>query len=303
MKRVKKTFEPAYDQLMLEYGKHYVVNRSISLTTWKTDQQFLNSFFYRVQKGRLPLLAATVLETDPKLIEASFAEYADTVSRGAASSLAGLVERFYAYLLERGLVLRVPSLAVYRTGAHTPPKALTDEEVVRVFEVLPRHPVEWIEARNRAILHLYYDAELFPVQVFSLTRGDYDGCRVRITDARTRSKKERAMPEAVIGALERYLALLPVTLDREDRLFRHNDPKLALRKAAFSEEMRARSLAAGVQFGAVLLRMAGARNHVMSHRRRSANKTPAAWQTAWKDPFDFAELARAFEETHPRWGR
>ncbi len=301
MDRTKKTMEPGYSELLDGYQRWLLVDAQISTATWKTYRHTINAFVHRLQDERLPLSAKSVLVTDRASLEQKFSDFAKTVSPESARSAAAKLDRFFSYLLKSQLVSAKPEFERWTSTPRGVPDRLSNEIVKRIFEHLPSNEISWVEARDRAILQLYYHAERKPTELFVLKVGDFDGRRLRLSNALDRSRKFRELDASVSDALIRYLELVPFDLSPEDLLFRHHWGRRAIDAKGHWRYLYIRAEQLGLRYSPKLLRASGIHARLMTSFGPGARKSPQGWMNDWEQTIDFDELLAAFKSTHPRW--
>lgn len=144
----------------------------------------------------------------------------DVGSRTLARSLSGL-RSFYRWLeLEGILVNRRLRLIAGPKVPRGVPKPLTVERAAAVVEPGMDAHLDWIAARDNAVLMLLYGCGLRVAEALSLTpRSAPDRDVMRITG---KGGKERLVPvlPAVREAIARYVRLCPYALEPDEPLFR-----------------------------------------------------------------------------------
>jgi integrase/recombinase XerC len=144
------------------------------------------------------------------------------VSRSLARTLSAL-RHFFRWLEAQG---RVTSRAVLQITSpkvpHSVPKPLTVEKAAIVVDAGAGAELDWILARDTAVLLLLYGAGLRIAEALGLSAkdapvGDRDVMRIK-----GKGGKERLVPvlPVVRAAVERYIALCPYALAPDEALFR-----------------------------------------------------------------------------------
>jgi integrase/recombinase XerC len=141
-------------------------------------------------------------------------------SRSLARSLSA-EKSLFRYLEQQGIVqteafdaLRTPKLP------KSLPKALTVAEAKATLSTtLEMEATPWIGARDVAVLSLCYGAGLRIAEALALTPADLEGTSLRVTG---KGNKTRLVPliATVRAAIEEYLKLCPMYLERDEPMFR-----------------------------------------------------------------------------------
>ena len=160
---------------------------------------------------------------EPRTIRAFMAarRKAGTASRSLARQMSAL-RMFHRYLEREGLIASRAFLAVSSPKIpHSVPKPLTVEKALAVVANQPFAELDWIAARDIAVLTLLYGAGLRISEALGLTVknapvGDRDVLRVTGKGA-----KERMVPVLPVTreAVARYMLLCPYPLDGDEPLF------------------------------------------------------------------------------------
>lgn len=160
--------------------------------------------------------------------------------RGIRRALAA-VRSFFRYL-EREEILANPAVRTVRTPklARTLPRPLSESEAVRTLDEADTNAVEWIAARDVALLTLLYGAGLRISEALSLRRGDIPlGEWIAIVGKRN---KERLVPVLPVlrDAMARYSAQIPFSGRPEEPLFlsRRGKPMSAREAQALMQRLR-----------------------------------------------------------------
>ena len=144
------------------------------------------------------------------------------MSRSLARTLSAL-RQFFRWLEAQALVKNraVLQLATPKIP-HSVPKPLTVEKAAGVMDAGPGAELDWVLARDAAVLLLLYGsglriAEALGIKVKDAPTGDRDVLRIK-----GKGGKERLVPvlPVVRAGVERYLALLPYPLEPDEPLFR-----------------------------------------------------------------------------------
>ena len=139
--------------------------------------------------------------------------------RGVKRALAA-VRSFYRYLA-REEILENPAPRTIRTPRlpKTLPRPLSEADAARAIEEAGEHDIEWIAARDTALLTLLYGVGLRISEALSLKQGD-----VPLGDSLTilgKGRKERVVPvlPVVRDAITAYATLIPFALPPRAPLF------------------------------------------------------------------------------------
>jgi len=140
-------------------------------------------------------------------------------AKGVQRAMAA-VRSFFRYLARENILesaaarnVRTPRI---RKGL---PRPLSERDAARAIEVAGEHDIEWIAARDAALLTLLYGAGLRISEALSLKRGD-----VPLAASLTilgKGNKERVVPvlDQVREAIGRYETLIPFTGAKDAPLF------------------------------------------------------------------------------------
>jgi len=139
--------------------------------------------------------------------------------RGVQRALAA-VRSFFRHLAREGIVENAAPRAI-RTPriARTLPRPLSENDAARTLEEAGQSEIEWLGARDVALLTLLYGAGLRISEGLGLKRGDVPlGQSLSVLG---KGRKERSVPilPVVREAVERYAALIPFSGARGDALF------------------------------------------------------------------------------------
>ena len=145
-----------------------------------------------------------------------------TASRSLARQMSAL-RAFHRYLEREGLIAARAILSVALPKVpHSVPKPLTIGKALAVVQDNPFTDVDWIAARDIAVLTLLYGSGLRISEALGLTPKDAPiGARdvLRVTG---KGDKERMVPVLAVTrtAIERYLQLCPLSLEPDEPMFR-----------------------------------------------------------------------------------
>jgi len=139
--------------------------------------------------------------------------------RGVQRALAA-VRSFFRHLAREGIVENAAPRAI-RTPriARALPRPLSENDAARTLEEAGQSEIEWLGARDVALLTLLYGAGLRISEGLGLKRGDVPlGPSLSVLG---KGRKERSVPilPVVREAVERYAALIPFSGARGDALF------------------------------------------------------------------------------------
>jgi len=140
-------------------------------------------------------------------------------AKGVQRALAA-VRRFFRYLAREDILENAAARSI-RTPrvARGLPRPLSEADAARAIEVAGEHDVEWLGARDVALLTLLYGAGLRISEALSLRRGD-----VPVPSSLTilgKGSKERVVPllGAVRAAIDAYDKCIPFTGAKDSPLF------------------------------------------------------------------------------------
>jgi len=153
------------------------------------------------------------------------------------------VRSFFRFLT-RGGILENPAPRAVR-GPRVPkslPRPLSVDDAARTLEEAGEHDIEWLAARDVALLTLLYGAGLRISEALSLRRGDAPfGETLTILGKRA---KERVVPmlPVVREAVAHYAAIVPFATARDAPLFlsRRGKPMSAREAQALMQRLRGR---------------------------------------------------------------
>lgn len=226
-------------------------------------------------------------------------------AKGVQRALAA-VRGFFRYLARENILdsaaarsVRTPRI---RKGL---PRPLSEVDAARAIEQAGEHDVEWIGARDAALLTLLYGAGLRISEALSLKRGD-----VPLPPMLTilgKGSKERALPmlEPVRDAIAAYDALIPFTGAKDTPLFlsRRGKPMSPREAQALMQKLRgalglsdrATPHAMRHSFATHLLANGGdlrAVQELLGHASLSTTQTYTE--------IDTRKLMEVYEKAHPR---
>jgi integrase/recombinase XerC len=153
------------------------------------------------------------------------------------------VRSFFRYLAREGIVENAAPRAV-RTPRipRSLPRPLSENDAARTILEAETNDVEWLAARDGALLTLLYGAGLRISEALGLKRGDVPlGASLSVVG---KGRKERSVPllPAVRDAVEHYAALVPFPGGRDAPLFlsRRGKPMSAREAQALMQRLRSR---------------------------------------------------------------
>jgi integrase/recombinase XerC len=225
---------------------------------------------------------------------------------GGVQRALAAVRSFYRYLAREGILenaapraIRTPRL---KRGL---PRPLSPDDAARVMEEAGEHEVEWLGARDAALLTLLYGAGLRISEALSLKRGD-----VPLGEGLTilgKGRKERLVPVLPLlrEAVEKYAAKIPFTGAPGTPLFlsRRGKPMSPREAQALMQRLRGRlgldhratphalrhSFATHILQGGGDLRSV---QELLGHASLSTTQTYTA--------IDTRQLLETYEKAHPR---
>jgi len=163
-------------------------------------------------------------------------------ARGVQRALAA-VRSFFRWLAREGILENAAPRAI-RTPRipRTLPRPLSETDAARTLEEAGENAVEWLGARDVALLTLLYGAGLRISEGLSLKRGDVPlGSSLSVLG---KGRKERSVPilPVVREAAERYAALIPFSGGRDTPLFlsRRGKPMSPREAQALMQRLRGR---------------------------------------------------------------
>ncbi|MDE2183574.1 MAG: tyrosine recombinase XerC [Alphaproteobacteria bacterium] len=163
-------------------------------------------------------------------------------ARGVQRALAA-VRSFFRYLARENVLENAAPRAV-RTPriARTLPRPLSEADAARTLEEAGVNDIEWLAARDGALLTLLYGAGLRISEALSLQRGDVPlGASLSIMG---KGRKERVVPvlPAVRDAIALYASLVPFVRGPGEALFlsRRGKPMSPREAQALMQKLRGR---------------------------------------------------------------
>ena len=144
------------------------------------------------------------------------------VSRSLARTLSALRQLFRWLeaqdIVENRIILQ---LAIPKVP-HSVPKPLTVDKAANVVDAGPGAELDWLLARDAAVLLLLYGSGLRIAEALSLKMKDAPTVDRDVLRVKGKGDKERLVPvlPVVHAAVDRYLALCPYPLDPDEVMFR-----------------------------------------------------------------------------------
>ena len=233
----------------------------------------------------------------------------DGLSGGGIQRALAAVRSFYRYLARENILENAAPRAI-----RTPrlkrrlPRPLSEEDAARVMHEAGEHDVEWLGARDAALITLLYGAGLRISEALSLKRGDVPlGETITILG---KGRKERMVPvlpllRDAIGAYEKTIPFAgapgtPLFLSRRGKamspreaqsLMQRLRGRLGLSERATPHALR-HSFATHILSGGGDLRSV---QELLGHASLSTTQTYTALETR--------QLLETYEKAHPRGGR
>jgi len=162
--------------------------------------------------------------------------------RGVQRALAA-VRSFFRYLAREGILENAAARAVKTPRIpRSLPRPLSENDAARTLAEAETHDVEWLAARDVALLTLLYGAGLRISEALGLKRGDVPlGASLSVVG---KGRKERVVPllPAVREAVEHYVELVPFLRSRDAALFlsRRGKPMSAREAQGLMQRLRSR---------------------------------------------------------------
>lgn len=206
----------------LSHLRHERGHAEKTLEAYARDVRQFLSFLAR-QLGYPPCLA-DLARLDLKTFRGFLASRrrAGTASRSLARSLSALRQLFRwldaQELTDNRAVLQLTMPKV----PHSVPKPLTVAKAADVVDRGPAAELDWVEARDAAVLLLLYGSGLRIAEALSLKLKDAPTASRDVLRIKGKGGKERLVPvlPVVRAAVERYMALCPYPLQPDAALFR-----------------------------------------------------------------------------------
>jgi integrase/recombinase XerC len=184
-------------------------------------RQFLD--FLKDQLGHVPCLG-DLDRIEPKTVRSFLATRRRTgaVSRSLARTLSAL-RQLFRWLEAQGLIANRAVLQIASPKVpHSLPKPLTVEKAQGVVDVGSGAELDWVLARDAAVLLLLYGSGLRISEALGLRAKDAPTGQRDVLRIKGKGGKERVVPvlPVVRSAVERYLDLCPYPLAPDGALFR-----------------------------------------------------------------------------------
>lgn len=235
-------------QAVARWLDHLVVERGASELTreaYARDAAHLTGFLAR-QLGRAPVIA-DIATLDARSFRGFMASrrQAGASSRTLARTMSAL--RTFFRWLETDEIVRnraILAVALPKIG-HSVPKPLTIEKARAVVDGGMGADLDWVMARDTAVLLLLYGSGLRISEALGIRTKDAPTAERDVLRILGKGGKERVVPvlPVTVAAIERYKTLVPYTLEREGPLFLgtkggHLSPRLIqLAMARLREEL------------------------------------------------------------------
>jgi integrase/recombinase XerC len=206
----------------LDHLTHERGHAELTRLAYERDvRQFLG--YLECQLGRPPCLKS-LASLEPKTFRAFMASRRQqgACNRSLARSLSAL-RSFFRWLEARKLANNRAVLSVALPKLpHSVPKPLTVAKAAEVVADGMQSELDWVAARDTAVLLLLYGSGLRIAEALALKVKDAPNLARDVLRVTGKGGKERLVPvlPVVIAAVDRYRALCPYPLDREDCLFR-----------------------------------------------------------------------------------
>ncbi len=173
--------------------------------------------------GHTPCLA-DLDRIEPKTVRSFLAarRRAGTVSRSLARTLSALRQLFRwleaQELIDNRAILQIASPKI----PHSVPKPLTVDKAAGVVDGGPAADLDWVLARDTAVLLLLYGGGLRIAEALSISAKDAPTGAREVLRIKGKGGKERLVPVLPIvrAAVERYVTLCPYPLAPDEALFR-----------------------------------------------------------------------------------
>ena len=225
---------------------------------------------------------------------------------GGVQRAMAAVRSFYKFLAREGILENAAPRAI-----RTPrlkrrlPRPLSVDDAARAIAVAGDHDIDWLGARDTALLTLLYGAGLRISEALSLKRGDVPlGATLTVLG---KGRKERSIPvlPVVAEALQAYAAKIPFTGAPSDALFlsRRGKPMSAREAQGLMQKLRgalglsdrATPHALRHSFATHLLSGGGDLRSVQELLGHASLSTTQIYTA-----IDTRELLETYEKAHPR---
>ena len=205
----------------LAYLKHARGAADLTIEAYERDlRQFLSHL--RQQQGHAPCLG-DLTTLNAKSIRSFLASRRrdGTNSRTLARTLSSLKNFFRWLEREEDIHNRAIDQVSRPKLPHAIPKPLTVERAAEVVKAEPTAKLDWIQARDTAVLLLLYGAGLRISEALRLRRKDIPGPGSEVMRIDGKGGKERLAPilPVTTAAIAQYVALCPYPLNADNTLF------------------------------------------------------------------------------------
>ena len=204
---------------------HMVRDRGLSEGTREAYARDLIQFLRHLksERGRTPVMA-DLAKLDARVFRGFLARRRrqGTAGRTLAGSMSAL-RMFFRWLeAEETLTNRAVLTVAIPKVPHGVPKPLTVAHAADVVTVASINNIEWMAARDTAVLLLLYGSGLRISEALGLLVKDAPTAHRDVLRIIGKGSKERAVPviPVTIAAIANYIKLCPFPLERNDILFR-----------------------------------------------------------------------------------
>lgn len=171
------------------------------------------------------------------------ARRADGLGAGGVQRALAAIRSFYKFLAREGILENAAARSIRTPRVRRAlPRPLSVDDAARAIEEASEHDVEWLGARDAALLTLLYGAGLRISEALGLKRGD-----VPLGETLTvlgKGRKERSVPVLPLlnEALEAYAGKIPFTGPPSSPLFlsRRGKPMSAREAQGLMQKLRGR---------------------------------------------------------------
>jgi integrase/recombinase XerC len=213
------------DRAVAGWLAHLCHERAAAQKTCEAYARDVRQFFDFLEGhlGHVPCLA-DLERIDAKTVRSFLAarRRSGAVSRSLARTLSAL-RQFFRWLEAQGLVENRAVLQISSPKVpHSVPKPLTVEKAAGVVDAGPGADLDWVLARDAAVLLLLYGAGLRIAEALSITTKDAPVGNREVLRIKGKGGKERVVPvlPVIRTAVERYIDLCPYPLEPDEALFR-----------------------------------------------------------------------------------
>ena len=217
----EKTHLSIYIERWLEQLKSQRDASQHTISSYRRDLTQFSTFI--AQRNSRPAVVADIIGLEVKTIRGFMAARRQDglVSRSLARTISAL-RSFFAWLEVEGIAT---SRAAHRVALpkipHSVPKPLTVEKAEAVVTSTMETELDWIAARDLAVLLLLYGSGLRISEALSITVKDAPVGSLDVLHIVGKGNRERMVPvlPAVQEAIENYMSLCPYPLDADGPLF------------------------------------------------------------------------------------